>query len=143
MSGSTAENGTSYGLSWEFLDEIGWWALGIGLLLAVAGSLATGTAAFAVGCALGTISDVVIVRLSSRRAARELEAGRIDSAAPTAMVAGRLLVKALLLVLSLVAPSLLSFAGTVAGILVFDVTLAFVGGGLAIARTMSRPKEGG
>jgi hypothetical protein len=58
------------------------------------------------------------------------------------MLAGRLVVKALLLVLSLAIPEFMSFAGTVVGALVLDVTLAFVGGTVAVMRTMRHTKEG-
>jgi len=142
MSAGDAKQGAVYGFSWGFLDEISWWALGIGVVIAVAGSAWTGTAAFAVGCLLGVGTDVALVRFASARASRELEAGRIDNVATTLMVAGRLLIKVTLLVVSLLVPTVMSFAGTVAGVLTFDVTLAFVGGALAVSRTMRRPKEG-
>ena len=80
--------------------------------------------------------------VSVRRARRELEAGRIDSVAPIVMLPGRLLVKAGLLVLALVVRESSAFAGAVAGVLVFDLTLAFGGSAVAIGRGMRRPREG-
>ena len=100
------------------------------------------SAAFAVGCLVAVGVDVVLVRVATHRARRELAAGRIDSVAPTVMLAGRLIVKAGLLVLAIFIPQVLGFAGTVVGVLTFDITLVVVGSIVAASRTMRHPKEG-
>jgi hypothetical protein len=131
-----------YGFSWRFLDEMSWWSLGIAVAISALVTVATRNPAFATGCLIAAGVDVVMVRMASHHARREIEAGRVDAVAPAIMLAGRLVVKALLLVLSLVVPGFMSFAGTVAGVLVLDVTLAFVGGTVAVMRTMRHTREG-
>jgi hypothetical protein len=130
------------GFSWDFIDEIGWWSLGIGVVLAVVGGYLLGSSAFAVGCLVAVGTDVVLVRIATRRGRRALAEGSGDAVAPTLMLAGRLLVKTALLVVALFVPQDLAFAGTIVGVLTFDVTLALVGSVLAASRTMRHPKEG-
>jgi len=132
-----------FGFSWSFIDEVSWWSLGIAFVIAAAVFLATGDTAFVVGCLGGAAVDIGLVRLSSHRAKRELADGRIDGVAPMVMVAGRLFVKTGLLLIAIFFPMIMSLAGTITGVLVFDVTLAVVGSVLAASRTMRRPKEGG
>jgi hypothetical protein len=99
--------------------------------------------AFALGCAVAAAVDAVLVRIAVSRAQKGLARGEIDNAATIIMVAVRLVAKAALLLLSVAVPTVLGFAGTVVGVLVFDLTLAFVGSVKAAARTMRRPREGG
>jgi hypothetical protein len=131
-----------FGFEWSFLDEISRWALGVAVLASAIGSVYTRGAAFAVACMTATIVDLALVELSVRRARRELEAGRIDTVAPIVMLAGRLIVKAGVLVLALLVNNAVVFQGAVVGVLVFDVTLAFGGSAIAISRGV-RPREGG
>jgi len=130
------------GFSWDFLDEMTVWSLVIGLVIAVGGGFLLGSVSFAVGCVVALIVDVALVRVSTHRARQELLEGRIDSVAPTVMLAGRLVVKAGLLVAAIFVPQMLGFAGTVAGALTFDLTLVVVGSIIAASRTMQHPKEG-
>ncbi len=62
--------------------------------------------------------------------------------APTVMLAGRLIVKAGLLVIAIFVPADLAFTGTVVGALTFDITLVVVGSIIAASRTMRHTKEG-
>jgi hypothetical protein len=124
----------TFGFTWSFLDEMSWWALGIATAVAIGGAFYTRQVSFAVGCLVSVVIDVLLVRVSSRRARIGLEHGRIDTAAPLVMVGGRLLVKAGLLVLALSIPRVMSFAGTVVGVLAYDVTLSFVGSIVAATR---------
>jgi uncharacterized membrane protein YdfJ with MMPL/SSD domain len=130
------------GFSWDFLDEMTIWALVIGASIAVGGGVVLQSISFGVGCLFAVGVDVGLVRISTHRARRELEQGRIDSVAPTVMLAGRLVVKALLLVAALFVPQVLGFTGTVIGALTFDLTLAVVGSIAAASQTMHHPKEG-
>jgi hypothetical protein len=102
----------------------------------------TGDVTFVTGCLIGAAVDIGLVRVASHRAKREFAEGRVDATAPIVMVAGRLLVKVGLLLVAFFVPTFMSLAGTVVGVLVFDLTLAFVGSVLAASRTMHRPKEG-
>jgi len=131
------------GFSWGFIDEITWWALGISASIAAVVAIPTGDTAFALGCLVGTTIDVVLVRVASGRARTGLAQGRIDRGAALIMVPVRLAAKAGLLLASLAAPAVIGFAGTVIGVLAFDVTLALVGSIKAATRTMRHPKEGG
>lgn len=130
------------GFSWDFIDEMSLWSLVIGGSIAVIGGIALQSVPFALGCLVAVGVDIVLVRVATHRARHELAAGRIDSVAPTLMVAGRLIVKAGLLVLALLIPQVLGFAGTVVGALTFDITLVVVGSIVAASRTMRHPKEG-
>ncbi|NTU71873.1 MAG: hypothetical protein HGB10_08670 [Coriobacteriia bacterium] len=132
-----------FGFSWGFLDEIAAWSLGLGGVIALGGGLLLKSVAFAVGCLIAVAVDVALVRLATGRARRELAAGRIDPVAPMIMLAGRLIVKAGILVTSLLIPMAHGFAGTVAGALVFDTTLVVVGSILAAYRTMRHSGRGG
>jgi len=134
---------SAFGFSWEFIDEMSWWSLGLGAVAAVTGTLVTGDIAFAVACLLAVALDVVLVKVSSRRAREGLAEGRIDHAAAVIMLPVRLGAKALLLLLTFAVPEVLSFAGAVVGVLVFDLTLAVVGSIKAASRTMRQSKQGG
>ena len=124
----------TFGFTWRFLDEMSWWALGIAGAVAIGGALYTRQLSFAVDCLLAIVIDVLLVRVASHRARRGLEEGRIDTAAPLVMVGGRFLVKGGLLLLAISFPHVLSFAGTVVGVLAYDVTLSFVGSVVAATR---------
>lgn len=130
------------GFSWDFLDEMAAWSLGIGCTIAVVGGLLLGSVAFAAGCLVAVGIDVALVRMATHRARRELDEGRIDALAPTVMLAGRLVVKAGLFAVALFVPRVLGFTGTVAGALTFDITLVVVGSVIAASRVMRHPKEG-
>lgn len=129
-----------FGFEWSFLDEVCRWALGAALLVGGVGAWLTHQPVFALAVMVLAGADVALVAGATRRARRELEAGRIDAVAPTVMLAGRLLVKAGLLVLWLLFGGTVAFAGAVAGALVFDVTLAFGGSAIAIYRGMQHPR---
>jgi hypothetical protein len=132
-----------FGFEWGFLDEICRWALAFALFVGVVGGLVTRSLAFALSVFVVAGIDIALVAGASRRGRTELEAGRIDAVAPTVMLAGRLVVKAGLLVVWLFWGGMTAFAGAVAGALVFDVTLAFGGSALAIYRGMHHPHEVG
>ena len=133
---------TVLGFSWDFIDEMSVWSLIIGVSIALIGGFLLKSVAFAVGCLVAVGVDVALVRIATRSGRRAFGEGRIDSVAPTVMLAGRLVVKAGLLVVALFVPQDLAFAGTVVGALTFDITLVVVGSIIAASRTMRRPKEG-
>jgi len=135
-------NESVFGFSWDFLDEMTVWALAIGVLIALVGGGVLHSFAFSLGCLLTVGADVILVRAATARARRELAAGRIDPVAPTVMLAGRLIVKAGLLVVSVFVPRIMGFVGTVAGALTFDLTLVVVGSIVAGSQMMRHPKEG-
>jgi len=133
----------SRGFEWGFLDVVSRWSLGVGVLAAGIGTYLTRDTAFAIGCLIAIVIDVGLVSIACRRGKGELELGRIDAIAPIIMLGGRFLVKAGLMTLALAIPRLLSFPGTVVGALTFDITLAFVGSILALARGSRAPRIGG
>jgi uncharacterized membrane protein YdfJ with MMPL/SSD domain len=128
-----------FGFEWGFLDEICRWALAVAVLIAVVGVWVTQQPVFAVAVLVVAGVDVAMIMASSRRARRELDAGRIDAVAPIVMLAGRLIVKAGLLVAWLLYGGSAGFAGAVAGAVVFDVTLALIGSGIAVVRGLRSP----
>ena len=125
-----------FGFEWSFLDEVCRWAFAAALLAAGVGAWVTHDPVFALSTVLVAGIDIALVAVASRRGRRELEAGRIDAVAPTVMLAGRLVVKAGLLVLALLWGGMTAFAGAVCGALAFDVTLAFGGSVIAVCRGM-------
>lgn len=131
------------GFEWEFLDVVSRWAVGVGVLAAALGTFLTRDVAFAVSCLLALAVDVGLVHIASRRAQHQLEVGHIDATAAIIIVGGRFIVKAALLTLSLLVPSMLSFAGTVTGVLTFDITLALVGSIIVLVRGFRAPGMGG
>ena len=131
-----------FGFEWSFLDEVARWALGVGVVASAAGVAVTRDPAFAVACMVATAIDVLLVSLSVRRASHGLDAGHIDPVAPLVMLAGRLVVKAGLLLVAMLSHDTAAFWGAVAGVMVFDVTLAFGGSVIAISRGMRTPREG-
>lgn len=138
-----SENTSALGFSWDFIDEIAWWAFGLGAASALIGAFVTEDPAFAVGCLIAVALDVALVRVSSRLARDGLAQGQISHAASLIMVPGRLSAKAVLLILALAFPEVLSFAGTVVGVLAFDLTLAFVGSIKAASRMIRQSRQGG
>jgi len=132
---------STYGFTWEFVDEISRWSAGVAGVVAVGGALASGRAVFALSCLLAAAVDLVLVRMAVRHARSSLDAGHIDSMPALVMSAGRLVAKAALLVTALAVPSVVSFWGTVAGVLTFDMTLSFVGSIVAAVR-MGREGKG-
>jgi peptidoglycan biosynthesis protein MviN/MurJ (putative lipid II flippase) len=121
-----------------FLAEVAWIGLIIGVVAAVLGSVLTGHAGFGVGCLLASGLDTVMVISASRRAEREVEARTLDPVSAMIMVPIRIIVKAVLLGIAVIWPSVLSFSGTAVGALCFDMTLAFVGSALALSQGFRR-----
>jgi len=132
-----------FGFTWRFLDEISWWALGMTTLVCVIAVAVYGDVPFALGCAIASVLDVGLVRMAAARGRAEVSEGRMDTVASGLMLGGRLIVKVALLALSLVAGEFISFAGTVVGVLIYDLTLAFVGSVLAASRLMRHGRQGG
>ena len=133
----------AFDFSWRFLEEISWWSLGIAVVASVVATFVTGGYAFAVGCMVAALIDVAFIRVIATRAQRELETGDGTPHQSSLLFGVRLVAKAGLLGLSLLFPQVLGFAGTVVGVLVFDLTLAFVGSIIAASRLMSGPRSGG
>jgi hypothetical protein len=130
------------GFSWDFLDEMTVWTVGFAAAIALVGGLSLHSWSFAAGCLVAAAIDVALVRSATHRARSEMAEGRIDAVAPTVMLAGRLVAKAILLTAAVFVPKVLGFSGTVAGALAFDITLVIAGSVVAATRTMHRPREG-
>lgn len=128
--------------SWTFLQEVSWWSLGIAAAISVAASVATNDAAFGVACMLAAAVDVAFVRAIASSARREIEEGDAGARGASMLFVVRLLAKAGLLVFSVLLPAVLSFPGTVVGVLCFDLTLAVVGSLIAATRLMRGSRMG-
>jgi len=128
--------------SWTFLEEVAWWSLGIAAAVSVAASVATNEIAFGLACMLAAAVDVAFVRSIASSARREIEEGRPGAGAASLLFVLRLLAKAGLLVASVLLPTLLDFAGTVVGVLCYDLTLAVVGSLIAATRLMRGSRIG-
>ncbi len=131
-----------YGFSWSFLEELSWWSLGMAAAASVIATVVTGEASFALSCMLAASIDVAFVRGIAAGARKEIEAGRPGNGASSVLFVARLLAKAGLLVLAVLVPGVFSFAGMVAGVLAFDLTLAVVGSLIAATRLIRRPRQG-
>ena len=137
------KSGSVLGFSLRFLTEIAWWTMGVSVGAAVIGTIATRAPWFALGCLVASGVDVVLVRVASNRAEIELEQNHVDAAAPTIMLAGRILAKAVLLVTALFAVNTQAFAGAIVGALTFDITLAVVGSVIAAVRGTGSQRKAG
>lgn len=136
------QHDATFGFSWEFLDEMTVWSLVVGLAIAIVGGFLFESVAFAVGCLVALAVDLGLVRIATNRGRAEVAGGRLDSIAPTVMLAGRLIAKACLLGAAVFVPKVLGFTGTIAGALTFDVTLVVAGSIVAVSRTMRHSGEG-
>ena len=133
----------AFDFSWRFLEEISWWSLGIAVVASVVATFITGGYAFAVGCMVAALMDVAFMRVIATRAqesSRPATARRVSPHCSLGCGSSR---KPGCSGLSLLFPQVLGFAGTVVGVLVFDLTLAFVGSIIAASRLMSGPRSGG
>jgi len=128
--------------SWTFLEEISWWSLGIAAAISVVVSVATNELSFGLACMLAAAVDVAFVRAIASSARREIDAGRPGAGVASMLFVIRLLAKAGLLVLAVLLPHLLGFAGTVVGVLCYDLTLAVVGSAIAATRLMRGSRIG-
>ena len=128
--------------SWDFLAEISWWSLGMAAAISIVASLVTGQVTFGVACMLAASIDVAFIRAIASSARHEMEEGAPGIGQSSMLFVIRLVAKAGLLVLALVFPGLLGFAGMVVGVLCYDITLAVVGSIIAAARLMRRPRLG-
>ena len=133
---------SAFDFSWGFLEEVSWWSLGIAVVISMVATIVTRQAAFALGCMLAASLDVVFIRAIASSARREIEAGRPGAGSAPMLFVGRLSAKAGILVLAVLLPHILSFAGTVVGVLDFDITLAVVGSAIAATRVMRGSKLG-
>jgi hypothetical protein len=131
------------GFEWRFLDEVALWTAGVVAVVCVIGFLVTSSGMFVLGCVVCAAADISLALVAAHRAARELEAGRVDGVAPVVMTAGRLLVKAALLVAALLSRNGPLFWGAVAGVVAFDITLAFGGSVIAVRHGMRNASGGG
>jgi len=128
--------------SWDFLEEISWWSLGLSAAVSAVAWVVTSGPAFALGCMLAASLDFWFVRAVANSARTEIEAGHPGSGHSAALLFARLGSKAGLLVLSVLIPNVLGFAGTVVGVLAFDLTLAVVGSTIAAMRLMRGSRLG-
>ncbi len=122
------------GFSWEFLDEIARWALTVAALCSAVALFVGTDVRFAAACMTGAVIDVALVRMAARRARTEIESDTYGGTAAAILLGGRLVVKALLLLAALALPWVFDFAGMVAGVLMYDFTLAVVGSVIALRR---------
>lgn len=128
--------------SWDFLGEISWWSLGIAAATSVAATLMTGQVTFAIACMLAASIDVAFIRAIAASAHREMEEGAPGIGQSSMLFVVRLVAKAGLLVLGILIPGALGFAGMVAGVLCYDITLAVVGSVIAATRLIRGPRLG-
>jgi len=128
--------------SWSFLEEISWWSLGIAAVISAVATVITRHADFALGCMLAASIDFAFIRAIAGTARREIEEGELTTAKSSLLFVVRLMVKAVLLGLAVLLPQVLSFVGTVVGVLAFDLSLAVVGSLLAGTRLMRSSRMG-
>jgi small-conductance mechanosensitive channel len=128
--------------SWGFLTEISWWSIAIALVLSFVATVVTGQLAFALGCLLAASVDFAFVRATTTSARREIERGQVGATKSSILFVARLGAKAGLLGLSVLFPHVIGFAGTVVGVLAFDLTLAVVGSVIAATRVLRGSRMG-
>jgi hypothetical protein len=119
--------------TWRFLDDVAWWGIGLAALCAVVGAVLTEGWSFPVTCLFVAGVDMICVHFAARRGGRAVDRGAVDPLA-IGLFAGRLVFKAIVLVLALIFPAVISFWGAVAGALAYDTALAVAGGIMSAAR---------
>jgi hypothetical protein len=103
------------------------WSIWVGLAVAVAGGFITRDWRFALACVLGAAVDIASVYWIARRTEAAGDVATATSSLSVMFVAGRVVLKAVVLVAAFALPSVLSFWGALCGVLVFDATLVCVG----------------
>jgi hypothetical protein len=124
---------------WDFLRTLAWWsafaALGVGAL----GALLTQDLSFVVSFAVAAAIDVATLLALTAAGRDALDHGGSGAARIPLLVGVRLGLKAALLLLAAVLPTV-SFLGVALGVLVVDTTV-LVGGSIAAAvKTFGRPR---
>jgi len=126
--------------TWEFLEEIANWTLGIGVAIAIIGAIITRSSLFAVALLAGVLADVALTYTTAHRA------NRADSAEPFSpnlawlFVGGRLVIKTIVLVAAFFAEAASTFWGAVIGVVLFD-TVLLTFGSVRAASSMLQAKE--
>ncbi|MCE5190168.1 MAG: hypothetical protein LLG08_00050 [Actinomycetia bacterium] len=123
--------------SWEFIQEIAGYARYMAAGVALVGGALTQDIRFALTCAGAASVDIWLFERTAKRARTASEHSTEAAAYRNigSLVAGRLVVKAALLVASTLLPAVLSFWGMVSGVLAMDTTIAVVGCVVASVRT--------
>jgi hypothetical protein len=115
-------------LSISFLREMGAWAMRLAVAAAVVGAAFTRDWRFPVSLAIGATVDIATLELAVKRAVAAGTTGlAAESHVTPVLVAGRLLVKGLLLLAAVLLPAFLNLLGMVIGVLILDVTIMTVG----------------
>lgn len=123
--------------SWEFIQEMAGYARYMAAGVALVGGALTQDIRFALTCAGAALVGIWLFERAAKRARTASERGTEAAAYRTIgnLVAGRVVVKAVLLVAATLLPTVLSFWGMVSGVLVMDTTVCLVGGVVASVRT--------
>jgi hypothetical protein len=132
----------AYEFSWDFLEVISRWSLGIAAVVSAVMWVVTGQPTFAIGCMLAASIDFAFVRAIASSARTDIREGRPGARTASVLFVVRLAAKVGLLLLAALYPQVLGFAGTVVGVLCYDLTLAFVGSLIAASRLMRGSRIG-
>ncbi|HET6350694.1 MAG TPA: hypothetical protein VFG89_01005 [Coriobacteriia bacterium] len=128
--------------SWAFLDAVALWAAVAVIAVAVVGGVVTHGVAFAAACVVAGGIDVAVVHVAVLMARAGSAPLGISSRAAAIFIAGRLVIKTALLAAAWAFPAILSLAGTIAGVLVYDLTLTVLGSALAVRRSFGNTHGG-
>lgn len=123
--------------AWEFIQEMAEYARYVAVGVALIGGAITRDVRFALTCAGAAIIDIWLFQRAGKRAQEDSKKadGAVAYGIVAGLVAGRMALKAVLLIAAALVPSVLSFWGMVAGVLVMDTTVLLVGGIVASVRT--------
>ena len=131
---------TQPNFTWEFLEEIANWTLGIGVVIALGGAIVTRSPSFAAAVLAGVLADVALIYTSAHRANRAESAEAFDPHLAWLFVGGRLVIKTIVLVAAYFAASETTFWGAVIGVVLFD-TVLLTFGSVRAASNMLQAKE--
>lgn len=124
--------------TWSFLEATANWAVVLGVLIAVAGTLLLGDSRFGPSLLVAGAVDVVSLRAITQTGHRLLEEESFSLGGHMGWaLLIRVSLKAILLTAAILLPDFASFAGVVVGVLLVDLTIITAGAGSAVWRLAS------
>jgi len=123
----------------QFLGDVSRWSFWVAPVLAAVGMIITRDARWGAACLIGAAYDVLTMRFAAAHAPSGETANTLDNKFVTTML-GRMVGKAVLVVIAVALPGLLNPWGMAVGVLTVEITMMTVGAIVAAFRAFgSRP----
>jgi hypothetical protein len=128
--------------SMALLRDVEHWSVPIALTFAIAGSAVTHDLRFGASCLIGAAVDIGTLAFGLHRVRGLDPSDALSSAMLLPAVIGRVVLKAVLLVVAFLLPAWLDLWGMAAGVLTVDLTLATAGSAASVHDSF-RPNSSG